>query len=249
MNPPPPPPSSLAGLVRAWLVHGLTASGAVLAFLALLAVEKGAWGAALAWLTVALMIDGIDGPLARWSRVDRVTPTISGATLDLVVDYLTFVFVPALFIYRAGLVPAPLALAATILILVSSLYHYARSDLKTEDNYFRGFPALWNLVAFYLFACRAPQAVGFAVVCLCAALTFLPVLFVHPVRVREHRRWLAAITGLWVVSSVLLLAISAQDAGAAGWRIAAVAGSTGSLAALLVFGGLRTIRGPRAGLA
>jgi phosphatidylcholine synthase len=246
MRPPRPPPSGVIELVRAWLVHGLTASGGVLAFAGLLAVEAGAWRTALAWLVVALAVDGIDGPLARWSRVDLVTPTISGATLDLVVDYLTFVFVPALFIYRAGLVPTPLALVATILILVSSLYHYARSDLKTEDNYFRGFPALWNLVAFYLFVCRPPPTAGFVIVCLCAALTFLPVLFVHPVRVREHRRWLAAIAAAWGVSSLLLLAIPADDAAAADWRRAAMACSLGSLAALLAFGGVRTVRGRRA---
>ena len=249
MIPPRPPFRRLPGQVPAWLAHALTASGAVLAFLALLAVEAGAWRAALGWLVLALVVDGIDGPLARWARVDRVTPDISGATLDLVVDYLTFVFVPALLIYRAGLTPPPLALAATALILVSSLYHYARSDLKTEDHCFQGFPAMWNLVAFYLLECRAPPIAGFLVVCAGAALTFLPVLFVHPVRVRDHRGLLTATAGVWGVSSLLVLVLPADDAGVAAWRAAAMVGSIGALCALAAVGAARTVRGARGGAA
>ncbi len=92
-----------------WPIHVLTASGAVLAFLALLAVEKGQWHAALLWLGAALVVDGIDGPLARLTGLAERMPKIDGSILDLVVDYLTYVFVPAMLIYRAGLVPGPYA--------------------------------------------------------------------------------------------------------------------------------------------
>src|ERR1700712_4612511 len=102
--------------IFAWMVHGLTASGAVLAFLAFAAMERAEWRSALCWLAAALIVDGVDGPLGRLADVKRNTPRIDGNTLDLVVDYLTYVFLPTIFIYRAGLIPAQLALVLVALI-------------------------------------------------------------------------------------------------------------------------------------
>src|SRR4051812_26669913 len=146
-----PPPASLGARAAAWSVHAFTASGVVLAMLALLAVERGAWTAALAWLGVALIVDGVDGSFARAARVKERAGRIDGDALDLIIDYLSYVFVPALFIWRAGLVPADLGLWLVAAILASALYCFARRDMKTADNYFRGFPALWNVVALYLY--------------------------------------------------------------------------------------------------
>lgn len=226
-------------VVRAYVVHALTASGAILAFLAFLDIEAGRFIPALGWLTAALLIDGIDGPLARLAQVRRVTPRIDGTTLDLVVDYLTFVFLPALLIYRAGLVPAPWAAASVGAMLLSSLYHYARTDLKTADNYFRGFPAFWNIVAFYLYVGRPGPTAGLAVVWLFALLTFLPVLFVHPVRVRDFRPWLPIAAVAWAVSSIALLVVPAGGPAFAPLMAVSLAG----VAVLLGAGVLRTARG------
>src|ERR1700716_1543518 len=145
----------------AWAIHALTASGAVLAFLA---VEKDRWRLALLWLGAALVVDGIDGPLARWAGGMQRAPAIDGTTLDLVVDYLTYVFVPAILIYHAGLLPSTYAPVAVAAILLSSLYTFARTDMKTPDNFFRGFPALWNVIAFYLFMLQPGQTAGVIVV-------------------------------------------------------------------------------------
>ena len=150
-RPTPSDHPTAAQTLLAWLVHMFTASGAILALLALLAVEDGEWGLALMWLLVALVVDGVDGSLARWARVSERAARVDGDTLDLVIDYLTYVFVPTLFMWRAGLIPEALAPWLAAGILLSSLYLFARTDMKTEDGYFRGFPALWNLVAFYLF--------------------------------------------------------------------------------------------------
>ena len=227
--------------VGPWLVHALTASGAVLAFVALLAVEQGAWRAAFAWLALALVVDGIDGPLARRLDVTGRLPWIDGATLDLVVDFLTYVFVPAVLICRAGLIPAWFTLPAAALILTSSLFHYARTDLKTDDNYFRGFPALWNIVAFGLFVAQPGAMWGAATIVFAALLTFAPVHFVHPVRVQAHRPWLVLLSALWTVSTIVLL--WPGPAGLMTTR-AALLVWLGSAAGLVGFGFLRTAVGP-----
>ena len=196
---------SPAQTLMAWLVHIFTASGAILALLALLAVEDGQWVLALTWLSIALIVDGVDGSLARWAKVKERAPRVDGDTLDLVIDYLTYVFVPTLFLWRAGLIPEALAPWLAAGIQLSSLYLFARTDMKTEDGYFRGFPALWNLVAFYLFVLQPDPAIGAAVVVLFIAMTFAPIHFVHPFRVRGYGVWLPILAAMWAVSTCALL--------------------------------------------
>jgi len=187
-------------------IHALTASGVVLGLFALLAVERGQFTLSFVWLGAALIVDGIDGPLARWAGVKRTLPLIDGDTLDLVVDYLTYVLVPAFLIYRAALLPDALALVGVAAILLSSLYTFARTDMKTEDNFFRGFPALWNVVAYYLYALRPSPALGAVFVALLAVLTFVPIHVVHPLRVRRWQPWLGLLTAAWGLASLALLA-------------------------------------------
>lgn len=225
--------------IFAWMVHALTASGALLAFLAFVAIERGEWRSALCWLAAALIVDGIDGPLARLTDVKRNTPRIDGNTLDLVVDYLTYVFLPTIFIYRAGLIPASLALVLVALIQFSSLYHYARLDLKSADNYFVGFPAMWNIVAFYLFMAQPGPAAGAVTVIVLATLTFMPVYFVHPIRVRDFRPWLTIAAAVWVIASAALLWPRWSVEAAAILLTLSLAGA----AALVAMGLLRTLRG------
>ena len=222
------------------LVHALTASGAIIAYLALQAAQRGDWRASLQWLTLALLVDGIDGPLARWAQVKTRTPRMDGATLDLVVDYLTYVFIPTVLICELRLVPADLALAAAAMIQLSALYHFARSDLKTPDNYFNGFPALWNIVAFYLLLLRLPPAIGMIVVGTCAIASFLPINFVHPVRVRDFRPLIPIAAAVWIVASVPLL----LPGWSAGIETSLLAISLGAAVVLVVIGLARTIRGP-----
>jgi len=239
----PTPPASSAGppAIFAWLVHVLTASGAVLALLALAAIDSGNWTLALLWLLVALAIDGVDGSLARWARVKQKAPRIDGDTLDLVIDYLNYVFIPTVLIWRAELVPPSFALWLGAAILISSLYIFARTDMKTRDGYFRGFPALWNLVAFYLLVIDASPEAGAVVVVLLVALTFAPVHFVHPFRVRDYGLFLPLLATAWAACTLALLwpGWSAEARGF--WLILSVA----TAIILLALGFLRTLRGTR----
>ena len=231
----------MIGRAFAWLVHGLTASGAVFAFLALLAIEQRDWRLALLWLAAALAVDSFDGTLARWAHVKQRAPRIDGETLDLIIDYLNYVFVPTVLIWRAELVPPALAPWLAAAILISALYNFARRDMKTEDNYFRGFPALWNVVAFYLFVARPGPEAGAVIVVELAALTFTSVTFVHPFRVRDYGRWLPVLALLWAIVTLALLR--------PGWGPQLRTGLTWASALLVLvligLGFLRSLRGPR----
>jgi len=191
--------------ILAWSVHIFTATGAVIALLALRAVEEHRWTAALLWLFAALVVDGVDGTLARATRTKELAPRIDGDVLDLVIDYLNYVFVPTIFMLEAGMLPQTLALPLAGLIQLSSLYVFARKDMKTEDGYFRGFPALWNVVAIYLYAAGIGEAAAAGIVVTFLLLTFAPVHVVQPFRVRDYGPWLWLVALAWAVSTVVSL--------------------------------------------
>ncbi len=174
-------------LLAAIAVHALTASGVVWALFALLAAFEARWEAMFLWLGLALVVDAIDGPLARAVSVTDVLPRFSGERLDMIVDYLTYVVVPAVAIARSGLVPAGTGEFLACAILVSSLYHFADLESKTSDYFFRGFPAVWNIVALYIFAFAANPWVAFAAIAFFVAATFVPLTWVHPLRVVAFR--------------------------------------------------------------
>ncbi|MGZ8283830.1 MAG: CDP-alcohol phosphatidyltransferase family protein [Allosphingosinicella sp.] len=227
----------------AWLVHAFTASGAVLAILALLALERNDVRLALHWLLAALAVDGIDGTLARRAGVKALVPRIDGAVLDLVIDYLNYVFVPTVLIWKAGLVPAGWAAPLAALIQLSALYVFARADMKSEDNYFRGFPALWNVVAFYLWVIQPGPGVGAASVIVLALASFAPIHFVHPFRIPDYGRWPALLALVWAGATTALLWPGWGSGLARIWLWT----SLGSAAVLVALGLLRSLRGRRSG--
>ncbi len=190
----------------AWGIHALTASGVLCGMMGLISVLDGSARAALLWLMLAMVIDGVDGPMARAAAVRRLVPRVDGNTLDLVIDYVTCVVAPALFLREFGMLPGWFMLPGIGLILVSALYAFARTDLLTDDAYFRGFPAMWNLVVNVAFVLAVSPAVMVAVVLVFSALTVTSFKVPHPMRVVEHRQltvavlvvWLAALVGLTV---------------------------------------------------
>ncbi|HEX4410633.1 MAG TPA: phosphatidylcholine synthase [Xanthobacteraceae bacterium] len=208
----------------AFAVHIFTACGAGCALLALIAAVNADWPLMFVWLGIALFIDGIDGSFARRLHVAEVLPRWSGDILDLVVDILTYVFVPAYAIAASGLLPPSAATLLGVVIVVTGSLYFADRLMKTPDYYFRGFPAVWNVAVFYLFLIKlAPWPSAAAIVAL-AILTFVPFHVVHPVRIVHLRgltiaamvAWLllAAFAiaknldpGFWTVAALCLLAI------------------------------------------
>lgn len=186
-------------------VHILTATGAVFGFFALTETARGAYETAFLWLGAALLVDGLDGPLARYFYVKQTLPRICGESLDLVIDYLTYVIVPAFMIYEAGMVPLGTAGVAAGTIMLTSLFHFADMQSKSTDGYFVGFPALWNLFALYAFVLEPAPELVLAGVALFAVLTFVPLKWNHPVRVRTYRWLTLGVTGVWSVAAIAAL--------------------------------------------
>ena len=182
---------------RAFLVHIFTASGVALGFCAMLAAVARQWTLMFWILGVALLIDGIDGAFARRLQVAERLPRWDGDVLDLVVDFVTYVFVPAYAIAAGGLLPQFLAIPAGIVIVVTGALYFADREMKTEDNYFRGFPTLWNGVAFYLFVLQPSPWIAAGTVAVLAVLTFMPFKFVHPFRVVRWRALTMLALALW----------------------------------------------------
>ena len=218
-------------IAAAFAVHVFTACGAACALLALTTAVAGEWPKMFLWLGVALIIDGVDGTLARHFRVAEVLPRWSGETLDLAVDFTTYVFVPAYAMAASGLLPHVLGLALGIIVVVTGALYFADRRMKTADSYFRGFPALWNVAAFYLFVIKPPSWAGAAAIVILAAATFAPIHFVHPVRVPRWRLLNLAALVLW---GVLALFAAAQNLDPPGW----VAAALGAIAIYFVIVGL-----------
>jgi phosphatidylcholine synthase len=185
--------------VIAWLAHLYTASGAVFAFLAARAVIEFDYRAAFFWLGLQVLVDGTDGALARALRVSERLPWFNGAKLDDIIDYLTYVFVPALFVWRAILVPDTWIVYVTSAMLLSSAYGFNRDDAKTEDHFFTGFPSYWNIVVFYLMVLRLPDTVNGVILLALAVMVFVPLRYVYPSRTRVLRVPTNVMAAIWAV--------------------------------------------------
>jgi phosphatidylcholine synthase len=209
--------------VRAFAVHVFTATGAALAFLALILANGGHWAAMFLCLGLALIVDGVDGPLARAFDVAQVLPRWSGETLDIVVDFVTYVFVPAYAIAASGLLPQGLEIAAGIVVVISGALYFADRNMKMPENYFRGFPALWNLAAFYLYVLTPPEWLSAAIVAALAILTFAPLRFVHPLRVEHLRPFNLALLAIWVVLALMAVVDNLEPHAPVRWGLGIIA--------------------------
>jgi phosphatidylcholine synthase len=202
---PPGDPARLR-LAVAFSVHVFTACGAACALLALVAAVEAAWVPMFLWLGLALIIDGVDGSLARRLRVAEVLPRWSGELLDFVVDYATYVFVPAYAMVAGGLLPPSAALALGLIVTVTGALYFADRRMKTGDGYFRGFPVLWNVAAFYLFVLKPAPWLGAIAIVVLAAATFAPIYFIHPVSASRWRALNLAALVAWALLALVALA-------------------------------------------
>jgi phosphatidylcholine synthase len=183
-----------------YLVHGFTASGAALAFLALVAAVSGNAALCFVWLGIALIVDGVDGSIARRINIGERVPNISGDTLDLVVDFTTYVFVPAALLYYSGHWSQGAAMFAALVIVVTAALYFADKRMKTEDKWFAGFPGVWNIVVFYLVLYPPNDWFFVAIVLFFAVGQALPIVFVHPFRVKQWKILTLALCCVWLVA-------------------------------------------------
>ncbi|MGV8950291.1 MAG: CDP-alcohol phosphatidyltransferase family protein [Cypionkella sp.] len=184
---------------KALSVHLLTASGAVLSMFAMLAAVEEKWSLMFLWLVFALIVDGIDGPLARRWDTPANFPIYDGVLMDLIVDYLTYVFIPAFALFKSGLLDGWTGWFAIIAITYGSVVYFSDTRMKTKDKSFSGFPACWNMVVLVLFAEKPPQMVILAVVVLLTLAMFLNLKFVHPTRTKRWREVTLPVSILWVI--------------------------------------------------
>lgn len=188
----------------AWAIHIFTASGIIAGFLGLLSALDGSPRAALLWLTVAMVIDGLDGPIARRYEISAVLPAIDGHIMDLIIDYVTTVVAPAFFIHEFGLLPKRFDLIGISLILLTALYLFSYTNIQTEDNYFNGFPAMWNLAVNAMFVLQSPPRVNVVIVVVMSIFTVVPVKFIHPIRVKDFRKITLPVLVIWLIAMTYL---------------------------------------------
>jgi phosphatidylcholine synthase len=186
-----------------WAVHLLTASGAALALVAAIYAAEGQWQIVFLLLGIAMIVDGIDGPLARRLDVRGRIPWFDGATLDLVVDYSTYVLIPAFVLAQSGLLTKPYAILAAFVITIVGALYFADTRMKTPDAAFRGFPAVWNAVVYQLMVYKLPEPL---IIAAFAVLTFSPVEFLHPLRVKRWRPLTIVMSILWAALAIVALA-------------------------------------------
>ncbi len=182
---------------KALAVHLLTATGAVFAMLAMLAAVDEKWDMMFLWLVVAFAVDGLDGPLARRYDVKTNAPEFDGVLLDLIIDYLTYVFVPAYALFKSGLLPGWTGWIAIIVITYGSAMYFSDTRMKTKDNSFSGFPGCWNMVVLVLFAISPNFWIILGIVIILTISMFVPIRFIHPVRTERWRAVSLPVTLAW----------------------------------------------------
>ena len=201
-----PDPPAAARLTAAWGVHLFTASGAVLGALALVAISAGALDRAALLMLAALLIDSVDGTLARKVGVSEVLPNIDGRRLDDIVDYLNFVIVPVVFMLGSGHLLHWSLAAAPIL---ASAYGFSQENAKTDDDFFLGWPSYWNVVAIYLWLLQISPLAGSILAVLLSIAVFVPIKYIYPSKLTVLRKTTAAGGLVW--GGLMTLAVIAPE--------------------------------------
>jgi len=177
----------------------------ILGFLALTAAIQNNLPLVFLYLAIALLVDGIDGSLARWIDVKEHTPNINGENLDNIIDFLNYVFIPVFVIYWLDFVPKGLELVSVFAILTVSCYTFSNNNIKTHDFHFSGFPALWNIVVLYFYILETEPSTNFLVICVLSILTFIPIKYLHPFRVSAFRKTSLLVLFFWMISTSMIL--------------------------------------------
>ena len=192
-------------ILLGWSVHLFTCSGLIAGFFALLSIFKNDGTSAFLFLGLALLIDAFDGALARKFKVSIFVKNIDGKMLDSVIDFFNYIIIPCVIIYWFKFVPTPFEIIIPSIILIISAISYSNNNLMTSDNFYKGFPCIWNILLFYLYLFDLSQIYNLFLISACILLKFIPIKFIHPLRVNKYRRYSVAFLVLWFISSFKIL--------------------------------------------
>ncbi len=192
-------------IILAWSVHLFTCFGLIAGFLAIISIFKNNQTSAFLFLGLALLIDAIDGTLARKFKVSVFVKNIDGKMLDSVIDFFNYIIIPSVMIYWFKFVPTPFEIIIPSVILIISAISYSNNNLMTSDNFYKGFPCIWNILLFYLYLFDLSQTYNLFLISACILLKFIPIKFVHPLRVNKYRRFSVVFMVLWFISSCKIL--------------------------------------------
>lgn len=195
-------PSPVLRSIFAHGVHLFTASGAVFGFLALLAVIQHEWKWMVVWMVASMMVDGLDGFLARWADTKKYAARFDGALMDNIIDYFTYVVVPALFLFESDVLPAGWGIIGAAAILLASAFQFSRTDAKTEDHFFTGFPSYWNIVAIYALVLGLNPWINLIILLLLVVLVFVPIKYVYPTRSTPFRTLTLSLIGVLILIGI-----------------------------------------------
>lgn len=192
-------------ILRAWSVHLLTCSGLIAGFFAITCIFNNNLTLVFLFLGIALIIDVVDGPLARKLRVSFFVKNIDGKMLDSVVDFFNYIIIPSVMIYWFKFVPIHFEIIIPSIILIISAISYSNTNLMTSDNFYKGFPCIWNILLFYLYIFDISQVFNLVVISICILLKFIPIKFLHPLRVNKYKNYSSIFMVLWFISSFKIL--------------------------------------------
>ena len=195
-------------LYTSWCIHLLTCSGLVAGFLSLINVFENNQAGAFLWLGVALIIDAIDGSLARKFEVAKNVKNIDGKMLDSVIDFFNYIIIPSIMIYWFDIVPMYFEIVIPLIILVISAISYSNNNLMSSDNFYKGFPCIWNILLLYIYFFDFNSMTNLFLISFCIILKFIPLKYVHPLRVKKYKIQSTIFMALWFISTLKLLITS-----------------------------------------
>ena len=192
--------------IPAFLVHLFTGSGIIFSFLALISVIEGYKLQTFIFLGIALIIDIIDGTLARKYKTEIFFPNIDGKTLDTIIDYINYIFIPCIMLYQFNYLPQNFTIIIPIIILCISLYSYINIKLIDTSFSYIGFPSIWNIVILYFEILALDQFINLLIILFFVFLKFIPFKVFHPMRYIKFKKInVLLLFGTLIISYVLLL--------------------------------------------
>ena len=191
-----------------WCIHFLTCSGLIAGFISLINIFENNQVEAFLWLGVALIIDAIDGSLARKFEVSKNVKNIDGKMLDSVIDFFNYIIIPSIMIYWFDIVPMYFEIVIPSIILVISAISYSNNNLMSLDNFYKGFPCIWNILLLYIYFFDFNSITNLFLISFCIILKFIPLKYVHPLRVKKYKIQSIIFMALWFISTLKLLLTS-----------------------------------------